>query len=80
MSSCRSFSRTPEWASPVALLLAVILVALVFEYINGFHDTANSTATGGNPSAILRMSVAIAEAQRPLKEAVPHWHHLGWCR
>jgi len=27
------------------LLLTVILVALVFEYINGFHDTANSIAT-----------------------------------
>ena len=27
------------------LLVAVILVALVFEYINGFHDTANSIAT-----------------------------------
>ena len=26
------------------LLLAVILVALIFEYINGFHDTANSIA------------------------------------
>ncbi|MEQ1860556.1 MAG: inorganic phosphate transporter [Chthoniobacteraceae bacterium] len=29
----------------MALLLTVILVALVFEYINGFHDTANSIAT-----------------------------------
>jgi inorganic phosphate transporter, PiT family len=27
------------------LLLTVIVVALVFEYINGFHDTANSIAT-----------------------------------
>jgi inorganic phosphate transporter, PiT family len=29
----------------LTLLLAVILTALVFEYINGFHDTANSIAT-----------------------------------
>jgi PiT family inorganic phosphate transporter len=29
----------------MALLFTVILVALVFEYINGFHDTANSIAT-----------------------------------
>src|SRR6266498_1531703 len=29
----------------MALLLTVIAVALVFEYINGFHDTANSIAT-----------------------------------
>jgi PiT family inorganic phosphate transporter len=29
----------------VILILTVVLVALVFEYINGFHDTANSIAT-----------------------------------
>jgi PiT family inorganic phosphate transporter len=29
----------------MVLLFTVILVALVFEYINGFHDTANSIAT-----------------------------------
>ena len=29
----------------MALILTVILVALVFEFINGFHDTANSIAT-----------------------------------
>ena len=29
----------------MTLLLTVILVALIFEYINGFHDTANAIAT-----------------------------------
>lgn len=29
----------------MALLFTVIIVALIFEYINGFHDTANSIAT-----------------------------------
>src|ERR1051325_9048502 len=29
----------------MTLVLLVILTALVFEYINGFHDTANSIAT-----------------------------------
>ncbi|MGB2789783.1 MAG: inorganic phosphate transporter, partial [Dokdonella sp.] len=29
----------------MTLVLLVIVVALVFEYINGFHDTANSIAT-----------------------------------
>ena len=29
----------------MALIFTVVLVALVFEYINGFHDTANSIAT-----------------------------------
>src|SRR5258705_5454778 len=29
----------------MTLIFVVILIALVFEYINGFHDTANSIAT-----------------------------------
>ncbi len=29
----------------MGLIVTVVLVALVFEYINGFHDTANSIAT-----------------------------------
>jgi len=29
----------------LTLVLAVVLIALAFEYINGFHDTANSIAT-----------------------------------
>jgi PiT family inorganic phosphate transporter len=29
----------------LGLLIAVIVIALVFTYINGFHDTANSIAT-----------------------------------
>ena len=29
----------------LTLVLVVILTALVFEFINGFHDTANSIAT-----------------------------------
>ena len=28
-----------------ALLIAVLAVAFVFEFINGFHDTANAIAT-----------------------------------
>ena len=29
----------------MTLILIVLSVALVFEYINGFHDTANAIAT-----------------------------------
>lgn len=29
----------------MTVIVAVILIALIFEYINGFHDTANSIAT-----------------------------------
>jgi PiT family inorganic phosphate transporter len=30
---------------PLALILAIIFVALVFDFLNGFHDAANSIAT-----------------------------------
>src|SRR5262245_7003799 len=32
-------------ASALVLLVAVVALALVFDYINGFHDTANAVAT-----------------------------------
>jgi PiT family inorganic phosphate transporter len=32
-------------STALILVLVVVIVALVFEYINGFHDTANSIAT-----------------------------------
>src|SRR5437667_419782 len=33
-------------ADSVALVLAIVLIALAFDFINGFHDSANSIATG----------------------------------
>src|SRR6185295_16694782 len=36
----------------MTLVLIVIFVALVFEYINGFHDTANSIAMGVSTRAL----------------------------
>jgi inorganic phosphate transporter, PiT family len=45
------------------LLLAVIVVALIFEYINGFHDTANSIATVVSTKVLTpRQAVALAAA------------------
>src|SRR5690606_32756956 len=41
-------NRAEELVGPgtmLTLVLVVVLTALVFEYINGFHDTANSIAT-----------------------------------
>src|SRR5437764_1345377 len=32
-------------ASALVLLVLVVLLALAFDYINGFHDTANAVAT-----------------------------------
>jgi PiT family inorganic phosphate transporter len=43
------------------LLLCVILVALVFEYINGFHDAANSIATVVSTKVLTpRQAIALA--------------------
>jgi inorganic phosphate transporter, PiT family len=32
-------------SSPLSLVVGIILIALIFDYINGFHDAANSIAT-----------------------------------
>ena len=45
----------------MTLILIVILVALAFEYINGFHDTANSIATVVSTKVLTpRQAVAMA--------------------
>lgn len=45
----------------MTLVLTVILIALVFEYINGFHDTANSIATVVSTKVLTpRQAVALA--------------------
>ncbi|MCX7009828.1 MAG: inorganic phosphate transporter, partial [Kiritimatiellaeota bacterium] len=43
------------------LILGVIVVALVFEYINGFHDTANVIATSVSTKVLTpRQAVLLA--------------------
>jgi inorganic phosphate transporter, PiT family len=45
----------------MTLILIVLLVALVFEYINGFHDTANSIATVVSTKVLTpRLAVVLA--------------------
>lgn len=45
----------------MTLIFTVILVALVFEYINGFHDTANSIATVVSTKVLTpRQAIALA--------------------
>jgi PiT family inorganic phosphate transporter len=45
----------------MTVILIVILVALIFEYINGFHDTANSIATVVSTKVLTpRQAVALA--------------------
>ena len=47
----------PDWLTPG--LVAVLLLAVAFDYVNGFHDTANAIATSISTRA-LRPSHAIA--------------------
>ena len=57
----------------MTLLLTVILVALVFEYINGFHDTANSIATVVATKVLTpRQAVAAGRHHQPARRAVGH--------
>ncbi len=45
----------------MTLVLTVVLVALIFEYINGFHDTANSIATVVSTKVLTpRAAIALA--------------------
>src|SRR5689334_16497395 len=45
----------------VSLVLAVVIVALVFDYINGFHDAANAIATVVSTGVLpVRTAVIIA--------------------
>ncbi len=47
----------------MTLVLCVILLALVFEYVNGFHDTANAIATVVSTRVLSpRQAVALAAA------------------
>src|SRR5512137_1353341 len=47
----------------VSLLIAVVLMAIVFDYINGFHDAANAIATVVSTGVLpIRTAVLIAAA------------------
>src|SRR5438445_884917 len=63
-SSRRFSSRTASGASALmndVLLVVVVVVALGFDFTNGFHDTANAVATSISTRALSpRWAVAIA--------------------
>ena len=45
----------------LAIVIAVVVVALVFDYTNGFHDAANAIATSVSTRALTpRVALALA--------------------
>ena len=55
----------------MTLLLLVLLAALVFEYINGFHDTAISIATSISTKVLTpRQAVAMAATSATSQSAM----------
>jgi PiT family inorganic phosphate transporter len=46
----------------IFLLIAVIAVALFFDFTNGFHDTANSIATSVSTRALSPRSAVVSAA------------------
>ena len=45
----------------LAIIIAVVVVALVFDYTNGFHDAANAIATSVSTRALTpRIALAMA--------------------
>src|SRR6267378_2373342 len=57
------------------LLVVVIVVALGFDFTNGFHDTANAVATSVSTRALIGGLVGAALAQSGEKGVL--WHGLA---
>ena len=50
------------------LVLFVILVALLFDFLNGFHDAANSIATVVTPEGKNSFQILINDLPKPTDE------------
>src|ERR687884_459087 len=56
----------------MTLLVVVIVVALAFDFTNGFHDTANAVATSVSTRALSpRLPVFVAAGGEPPRALVP---------
>src|SRR4051812_44493278 len=59
--SSRSQSRSPERVHSTGLVVVIVVVALGFDYKNGFHDAANAIATSISTRALTpRVALAMA--------------------
>src|SRR5512141_185690 len=65
----------------MTLLLTVLLIALMFEYINGFHDTANSIATVVSTKVLTPRQAVLLAASTNLVGALIGaivWNLITW--
>src|SRR6266568_3238012 len=59
--SSRSPSRSPDPVDSTALVVVIVIVALGFDFTNGFHDSANAIATSISTKALTpRVALAMA--------------------
>src|SRR3954470_20933164 len=59
--SSRSQSRSPERVHSTWLVVVIVVVALGFDYTNGFHDSANAIATSISTKALTpRVALGLA--------------------
>ena len=54
----------------MALLIAIVVIALVFDFTNGFHDTANAIATSVSTRALRPRTAVIMAASLNLLGAL----------
>jgi hypothetical protein len=68
-----SFFQTPIAAGGVVLLGLALLVALGFEFVNGFHDTANAVATVIYTKSLKPVHAAPRSGARRTRTGTPGW-------
>lgn len=66
------------------LTALIIIFALIFDFINGFHDTANAIATAVSTKALKpRHAIILVMGHEFIRSADIHWcstyHYEGYC-
>ena len=76
-SKASSSSTRSGWIRNFLAVVGLILVALIFDYINGFHDAANSIATVVSTRVLSPGKAVIWAAVLQLRRRVPVRHRRG---
>ena len=62
----------------MTLLIIIIVLALIFDYINGFHDAANSIATIVATKVLTPFQAVVWAAHSGEDEGWVAYHIAGW--